>query len=239
VTFGTNITSIGNNVFAGCTSLISITIPSGVTSIGNYDFSGCTDLTNVTIGTNVANIGNSAFYSCTSLTDVTIPNSVTNIGMQAFETCTSLSSIYFNGNAPVLGWGAFNNDPATIYCLPETTGWTNPWGGLPTVIRPFHFNYTKNSDNTFTITGYTGTNRVESIPRTIFGLPVTSIGDSAFASCTTLTSITIPDNVTNISSGAFFECNNLTKNVTTLRTSLSSLALATLQTLRSLIAQIL
>ena len=39
---------------------------------------------------------------------------------------------------------------------------------------------------------------------------VTSIGDSAFIGCISLTSITIPDSVTSIGSEAFYYCTNLT-----------------------------
>ena len=48
------------------------------------------------------------------------------------------------------------------------------------------------------------------IPATIEGKPVTSIGKSAFAKCTNLTSITIPDGVNSIGDFAFRGCSNLT-----------------------------
>ncbi len=48
------------------------------------------------------------------------------------------------------------------------------------------------------------------IPSTIGGYPVTSIGDQAFESCVYLTSITIPEGVTSIGDNAFCLCESLT-----------------------------
>ena len=48
------------------------------------------------------------------------------------------------------------------------------------------------------------------IPSTIWGKPVTSIGSSAFIGCSGITSVTIPDSVTRIGSSAFSGCSGLT-----------------------------
>jgi hypothetical protein len=48
------------------------------------------------------------------------------------------------------------------------------------------------------------------IPSTIDSLPVTAIGFRAFAVCTTLTNVTIPDSMKTIGYGAFAQCSNLT-----------------------------
>lgn len=70
-------------------------------------------------------------------------------------------------------------------------------------------------DGTIAISGYTGPGGNVTIPSTcwINGLPVTIIGTSAFDSCQSLTSVTIPSSITNIWNSAFSDCFNLT-NVT-------------------------
>ena len=59
------------------------------------------------------------------------------------------------------------------------------------------------------ITGYTGTDEAVTIPEIIENLPVMTIGDWAFADCSSLTSITIPPSVTRIGYEAFDGCGSL------------------------------
>ncbi|MDD1772860.1 MAG: leucine-rich repeat protein [Methanomassiliicoccales archaeon] len=61
-----------------------------------------------------------------------------------------------------------------------------------------------------TITGYNGTGGAITIPSTLDGYTVMAIGDSAFDTCTSLTSVVIPNSVTSIGLGAFASCYNLT-----------------------------
>ena len=61
-----------------------------------------------------------------------------------------------------------------------------------------------------TITGYRGKGGDVIVPDTIDGRPVTTIGDWAFAGCTGLTSITLPNSVTTIKVWAFSRCTGLT-----------------------------
>src|SRR5664280_1231951 len=63
------------------------------------------------------------------------------------------------------------------------------------------------------ITGFTapaGFNGTLAIPITLGGASVTSIGDSAFFSFSSLTSVTIPSGVTSIGNYAFSYCTSLT-----------------------------
>jgi len=79
---------------------------------------------------------------------------------------------------------------------------------LPAAVHA-QFTYTTNADHTLTITGYTGSGGVVSIPSTINGLPVSSIGCRAFFYCFSLSSVTIPDSVTSIGKRAFSSCTSL------------------------------
>ena len=72
------------------------------------------------------------------------------------------------------------------------------------------FEYTVLDNGTSEITDYTGTATDLSIPSTIDGYSVTSIGNYAFAWCSSLTSVTIPESVTSIGNAAFGDCSLLT-----------------------------
>jgi len=232
ITLSTNLTSIGNGEF-GSSALISVAIPNSVTNIGNQAFSYCASLTNVLIGTNVASIGTNAFYQCLGLTSLTIPNSITNINAYAFYGCTNLASVTmgtnvsfvgfafancfaltgvnFIGNAPVPAnnTNVFSGDTNGIaYYLPGTTGWPATFDGLPTILI-VPYTYTTNN-GTITITAYTGSSGSVTIPGSINGLPVTTIGTNTFANDTSLTNVTIPAGITTIGTNAFSGCLGLT-----------------------------
>jgi hypothetical protein len=78
-------------------------------------------------------------------------------------------------------------------------GWGPTFGGRPTALWDQAQDFTfMNTKGTITITGYTGPGGAVTIPTTINGLPVTSVGDRAFSGLNNLTGVTIPDSVTNL-----------------------------------------
>src|SRR5208282_2760992 len=119
---------------------------------------------------------------------------------------TRMSALHQSCNRSSLGGGnVFYGNLATIYYLSGATNWGPMFDGHPAVLW--------NPPVPFTITGHTGSGGAVTIPDSINFLPVEIIGDYAFFLCTSLTSITIPNNITSIGESAFGFCTSPT-NIT-------------------------
>ena len=83
-----NVTTLGDYVFQGCSGLTSLNLPAGITSIGSYTFSGCSGLTSLTLPAGITEIGSSAFNGCSRLTSIYLnAEKVPEIGSNVFEGC--------------------------------------------------------------------------------------------------------------------------------------------------------
>ena len=208
-----SVTNIGDRAFASCSSLASINIPNSVTNIGDRAFSLCKSLTDINIPNSVTNIGDEAFSWCESLTSINIPNGVTNIGNGTFEGCWSLTSINIPNSVTNIGNNAFSCCyKLTSIKIPSSVVNINGnpfcrWNGdLYNESKAFIYEHQVlfNKDKT-TLIAYISKEKNYIIPNS-----VTNIGDGAFWDCKSLTSINIPDGVTNIGNGAFLGCKLLT-----------------------------
>ena len=162
------------------------------TSISDYLFNGCSSLTSISIPDIVTSIGMSAFSSCSGLTSIVIPNSVISIGMFAFSSCSGLTSI------------VIPNSVISIedFALRECTS-------LESIVVDSANTVFDSRDNCNALI-HTSTNKlISGCKNTVIPNTVTSIGESSFYFCSTLTNIVIPNSVTSIGNDAFWGCRNL------------------------------
>jgi len=159
---------------------------------------------------NVTSIGDRAFFWCVNMTSVTLSPNLESIGVSAFYNCRGLIDIVIPDSVESIGSAAFSNcDALDSVTLPDNAGFT----AIPDNLFK--------GDGSLETTNIASLTHLESIGSQAFfdsgiisiTLPnsVTSIGSGAFNACRSLKSITLPDNTgfTVLSDKLFFECKAL------------------------------
>ena len=160
--------------------------------------------------------GESEDYINMNLQKITIPKNVKNIGFGAFMMCMELENVVFEENSDLTNIGMYSfagcSSLRTIN-LEDTT--LEEIGGLafaamndsmPMLIEEITLPNTLKTIGEGAFAGCTSLRTVNFEDNS----QLTSIGDSAFRFCSSLTSIIIPESVTSIGSGAFRFCSSLT-----------------------------
>ena len=195
-----NLEELPYRAFYYDTLLTSVKLPSTLKTIGEYAFSRCERLTSVTIGNSVTTIGRSAFSQCYHLTSITMGNSVTTIEFAAFGNCSSLTSITIPDSVTTIGGCAFDScSSLTSVYITDIAKWC-----------AIEFPHYMTNGCTPLIYAHNLYLNGKLVTDLVIPDGVTSIGESAFAYCTCLTSVTIPSSVTEIGAGTFYKCSNLT-----------------------------
>lgn len=167
-----------------------INIPEGVVQIGvsasHGSFSNQSGITRATLPSTIRRIENYCFAYCTNLTDITIPSGLTYIGAYAFSGCTSLTGITFPDSITYVGRQSLEGTPYI------ESGYCQTYGNLFYLNNLIAYSVVYRTSDNFQFK--TGT-------KTIAG--------GCFASCTTISSITIPNTIENIGDYCFGECHNL------------------------------
>lgn len=214
-----------------------VTIPStitynnivySVTSIGDCAFDCADELTSVIIPNSVKSIGRRSFAYCSALKSITIPNSVTIIRQEAFEGCFNIKSIVVGNSVKIIEYGAFNNCyRLTDINIPESVTSIGAYAfyrcddlpslKIPDSVKEIGSNAFCSCGNLSSITLSNSITNIYSKTFSGCGLTsitipesVTDIRLDAFEFCSKLTSITIPNSVKSIGQCAFYSCESLT-----------------------------
>lgn len=156
-----------------------------VVAIGNSVFQKCTSLMTVSLPDSIVSIGDSAFGGCESLISFALPASLKSVGTLAFYGCYNLANFTVPEGLTVIGSDAF---AGTAY-YNKTANWENGILYLGKYLVSARPNVTECAVKEGTV----------------------SIAGSAFNSCASLASVSIPASVTHIGVGAFFSCTSLTE----------------------------
>ncbi|MBR4459196.1 MAG: leucine-rich repeat domain-containing protein [Clostridia bacterium] len=204
VIIGEGITAIGRELFYGCESITSVSLPSTLREIRDEAFYGCSSLASVVIPEGVTDLGNYAFRECRSLTSVHIPNSLTYVYTYVFQSCHQLTDVNIPSNWTSLGVGMFSGcESLSHVTLPD---------GLDSIARDAFADCLSLTGIEIPASVFTiGEGAFEGSGLTAVTLPahVASIGTGAFSNCQNLTNISLPNSLRTIGSYAFARCTGL------------------------------
>ena len=228
------VTAIGDSAFYANTTITKVTMSDKITSIGSYAFARCTVITDMNLSTGTTSLGKAAFWYCSAwATEVTIPSGVTEVPESLFCYCKALTSITLHDNITSIGSYAFS------YCQSWAGELTIPSGVTRIPIYAFNYCQKLTSvtlhDNITFIGGYafnyctslacsiTMPTNLDTLGMQSFGTcslltavdlspatKLTVIQGTTFQNCTSLTSLTLPENLDSIGTSAFLKCSSLT-----------------------------
>ena len=218
-----SVSAIERNAFRRCHSLSLVNLPESLVSIKSEAFTDCIALVDTIIPNSVKTIEDKAFLHCRSLTKIVIPYSITKIGEEAFRQCYYLTDISIPDSVSEIGDGAFTscvrlqniNIPSKYHSAIEAQrlGISDlfPQGfSLPDYSELNPLTYQIISGEVVIIDCDQTYSGDLVIPDHIEGYQVKTIGNSAFRDCSLITSLKIPDSITEIGDLAFLGCSSLT-----------------------------
>lgn len=208
--------------FSGCTNLKKATIlnPNASGGFGENVFANCSNLTTVVLPTNATIINNSMFDGNSKLTTVNFPNTIKQIGLNAFYNCTNLKNLDIPDNASyTLGNSAFYGSGVTEECAKNIVAHATSIGDKlfqnclslvnveVSVFANYMFNGCKNLKIAISTQAMNTTSNgvfkdCKALESAVVADGTTTIGFRVFDGCTSLKTVYLPSSITTATSSS-------------------------------------
>lgn len=187
----------------------TVNIPQNIAGkpVKHINIKDCEDIVNLKIPDGLTYLPSAAFSNCTHLVNVYLPDSIILINFMLFDGCTKLTNINIPKNVKFIDPYAFRGCSSLLNIdFPDSVEYIGleAFKGTPWLEK-------QRSENPMVVVNdilvdaNTFTGEEYEIPEHI-----TAISEGAFWNCTNLKSVTIPDGVKEIGSFTFHNCSNLT-----------------------------
>ncbi len=216
---GFPVTEISSSAFSE-TDIKGVTILNNITTISSYAFYKCASLEYACLGDNVTTINSNAFYQCTTIKSIIFPKNLQKLSGPVFNGCTNLLNITANDNLITIiesGYKVFSNtawynndanwDNGVIY-LESLSG--NSLYLIDSIPDDVRGEYTV-KDKTKLIAPYSMGSH-PNLTSVILPDSLITLSPSAFNSCTTLSTVSVGDNITYLNDYRPFEKTALIDN---------------------------
>ena len=198
---------IAQNAFRNNPTLEHVIMEDGVEKIGQYAFRECTNLTTVEMPDSITQIGMDCFRYNSNLENVKLSNNIKILNEQVFYGCTNLKNIELPENLEQIKSSCFSGTSIAEIKLPSNLKTIASGSSLPSTLQTID-----TSENNYFefINGVLYTKDLKTlvfalsnVTSVIIEESVEQISTSAFANCSSLTTISIPSKVKSIGSLAF------------------------------------
>ena len=204
---------IDHDALRGCSELEEVIMPPGVRSLGDNAFDGCYKLEYITLNEGLESIGEECFEGCSNLCSISLPRTLVEIGKKAFKG-TGLKRVALPAGLEVLGAAAFDGTSIAALHIPATTRIVDNDLGTMKKLEEITV---ENGSRYYT---YEDGVLYDNTGAVLLRCPAARTGDflvpdgveeiawSAFSG-TQLSSVAIPDGVTQIAASSFYNCPQL------------------------------
>ncbi|MCR4661210.1 MAG: leucine-rich repeat domain-containing protein [Clostridia bacterium] len=213
----TKITSIGKKAFRNCHNLVNISIPEGITEIAKKTFLDCESLVNLSLPLSLVKICKKAFLNCSSLQRLTLPDNLEIIESKAFKNCHSLFEITIPKSVKSIAKDAFHNCRKLVHITNlSNVAITPPTNEceVRTSLDVEFKNKISIDENDFVIYEVNGNKSILAFVGKALVLDLTGYENIpfypyAFNHCSNITKAILPNTISEINDGLFWQCGNL------------------------------